>query len=89
MSWRIITYHVPRDPRGIELRSGASCGKLTLAEGDEEEESLDRLGRWFRTIRARDVVGAMSGPAAESRLKECADALDRFAEPVYEARENP
>ena len=64
-------------------------GKLTLAELDEEEQSLERLRRWYRTIRARDVFGAPSAAAAELRLKECAEALEAFAEQVYQARERP
>jgi hypothetical protein len=62
--------------------------KLT-AELDEEEESLERLRRWYRAIRARDVYGAPSAVDAERRLKECAESLERFAELVYQARERP
>lgn len=32
--------------------------KLTLAELEEEEQSLERLRRWHRDIKARDVFGA-------------------------------
>jgi hypothetical protein len=32
--------------------------KFTLAELEEEEQSLERLRRWYRDIRARDVFGA-------------------------------
>ena len=35
-----------------ELAGEVAKGKLTLAELDEEEQSLDRLRRWYRTIRA-------------------------------------
>jgi hypothetical protein len=77
------------DKYEAELKDEVAKGKLTLAELDEEEESLDRLRRWFRTIRSRDLFGAASAPAAERRLKECADSLERFAELVYEAREHP
>ena len=38
-----------------ELAGEAATGKLTLAELDEEEQSLDRLRRWYRTIKARDL----------------------------------
>jgi hypothetical protein len=72
-----------------ELADEVRKGKLTLAELDEEEVTLDRLRRWYRSIRARDLFGAPSGPDAERRLKECAEALERFAEQVYEAREQP
>jgi hypothetical protein len=71
-----------------ELAGEVAKGKLTLAELDEEEQSLERLRRWYRAIRARDLFGAPSGPDAERRLKECAEALERFAEQVYQAREH-
>jgi hypothetical protein len=71
-----------------ELAGEAAKGKLTLAELDEEEQSLERLRRWYRAIRTKDLFGAPSAPLAEQRLKECTDALDRFAEQVYQAREH-
>src|SRR6516165_8715157 len=70
-----------------ELAGEVAKGKLTLAELDEEEQSLDRLRRWYRAIRSRDLFGAPSAPLAERRLKECAEALEGFAEQVYQARE--
>ncbi len=72
-----------------ELAGEIAKGKLTLAELDEEEQSLERLRRWYRAIRARDLFGAPSAAAAEARLKECTEALERFAEQVYQARERP
>jgi len=71
-----------------ELAGEVAKGKLTLAEVDEEEQSLERLRRWYRAIRARDLFGAPSAADAERRLKECAEALERFAEQVYQAREH-
>ncbi len=70
-----------------ELASEVAKGKLTLAELDEEEESLERLRRWYRAIRARDLFGATSAPQAERRIKDVTEALERFAEQVYQARE--
>jgi hypothetical protein len=72
-----------------ELAGEVAKGKLTLAELDEEEQSLDRLRRWYRTIKARDLYSAPSAPAAERRFKECAEALEGFADQVYQARERP
>jgi len=72
-----------------ELGDEVAKGKLTLAELDEEEQSLDRLRRWYRTIRARDLFGAPSAAAADQRLKDCAEALESFAEEVYQARGRP
>jgi hypothetical protein len=70
-----------------ELADEVKKGKLTLAELDEEEESLERLRRWYRAVRARDLFGALSAPVADRRLKECSEALERYAELVYQARE--
>jgi hypothetical protein len=72
-----------------ELADEVAKGKLTLAELDEEEQSLDRLRRWYRTIKVRDLFGAPSAAAADRRLKDCAEALEDFAEQVYQARERP
>jgi len=70
-----------------ELAGEVAKGKLTLAELDEEEESLERLRRWYRAIRGRDLFGAPGATAAERRLKDVAEALERFADQVYQARE--
>jgi hypothetical protein len=72
-----------------ELAGEVAKGKLTLAELDEEEQSLERLRRWYRTIRAWDLFSAPGAADAEQRLKECAEALERFAGQVYAAREYP
>lgn len=58
--------------------------KFTAAELDEEEHSYERLRRWSREIRARDVFVAPSASLAERRLKECAQALEGFSDRVYE-----
>jgi hypothetical protein len=71
-----------------ELAGEVAKGKLTLSELEEEEQSLERLRRWYRAIRGKDLFGASSALLAEQRLKECAEALDRFAEQVYRAREH-
>jgi vacuolar-type H+-ATPase subunit I/STV1 len=70
-----------------ELADEVQKDKLTLAELDEEEENLERLRRWYRAIRARDLFGAPSASVAERRLKDCTEALERYAELVYQARE--
>jgi hypothetical protein len=75
------------DKYEAELKKEIKKAKFTLAELDEEEESLDRLRRWYRAIRGRDLFGAPSASTAERRLKECAEALEGYAELVYEARE--
>lgn len=63
--------------------------KLTLPELEEEEQSYDRLRRWFRELRARDLFRAPSCEMAERRLKDCGEVVEDFAERVYAAREQP
>ena len=57
--------------------------KFTAAELDEEDQNLERLRRWFRDLRRRDVLGAQSQSAAEQRLKECEERLEDFATLVF------
>ena len=59
--------------------------KYTLAELEEEEQSLDRLRRWYRELRVRDLLGTPGTGEGDLRLKECADAFERFAEAVHVA----
>lgn len=57
--------------------------KFTAAELDEEEQNLERLHRWLRDIRRRDVFVAPAQHAAERAVKECEGLLEDFAERVY------
>jgi vacuolar-type H+-ATPase subunit I/STV1 len=59
--------------------------KLTLAELDEEEQSLERLRRWHRELRLRDVLGAPSAAAAERSLKDCEAKLEDYTQRVFHA----
>lgn len=72
-----------------ELASEVAKEKFTLAELDEEEHNVDRLRRWYRELRAKDLFGAPLAAAGETRLKETVAALDDFAEQVYQARQRP
>ncbi|HET6626013.1 MAG TPA: Chromate resistance protein ChrB [Nocardioidaceae bacterium] len=62
--------------------------KYTLAELEEEEQSLDRLRRWYREIRGRDLIGK-SNPVADKVLKECVARFDEYAEAVYRKLGDP
>ena len=77
------------DKAELELQGEFEKEKFTLAELDEEEQNLERLRRWFRELRAKDLFGAPSASGAESRLKACGELLEEFAERVYEARQRP
>ena len=66
-----------------EIEKEIRTKKFTPAELDEEEQNLERLRRWFRDLRRRDVFVAPSQEEAERRLKECGELMEDFAEGVY------
>ena len=66
-----------------ELDKEIATAKFTLAELEEEEQSLERLRRWHRDLRARDLFGAPSAAAAEQRLKHCAERLEDYTDRVF------
>ncbi|GAA3033512.1 hypothetical protein GCM10010448_14610 [Streptomyces glomeratus] len=68
-----------------ELAKEIHIGKFTLAELEEEEQSLERLRRWYRDLTARDVFGAPEAAEAGRRLKRCAAACEDYAERVFAA----
>lgn len=68
-----------------ELEHEIAQQKLTVAELDEEEQSLERLRRWFRELKLRDLFGAPSAAEAEQELKQCQTRLEDFANRVYAA----
>jgi hypothetical protein len=59
--------------------------KFTFAELEEEEQSLDRLRRWYRDLKKRDVLVLPDAETATAALQECGETLDRYAEQVYAA----
>jgi vacuolar-type H+-ATPase subunit I/STV1 len=67
-----------------EIDKEIETEKFTAAELDEEEQNLERLRRWFRELRGRDVFVDSSQERAEVRLKECTERLEDFAERVVE-----
>ena len=70
----------------VEIAGEIAKGKLTLAELEEEEQSLERLRRWHRGVRLRDVVGPSDGrDRADALLERCAQAITDFEQRVFEA----
>ena len=59
--------------------------KFTMAELEEEEQSLERLRRWHRTIKSRDIFGAPSSAEADQQLKHCQERLAEYTERVFAA----
>jgi hypothetical protein len=72
-----------------ELDKETRIAKFTLAELDEEEQSLERLRRWYRELKVRDLFGAPLAAEAEQRLKQCAERLEDYADRVYQAVHQP
>lgn len=72
-----------------EIAKEHRIGKFTLAELDEEEHSLDRLRRWWRDLKARDIFAVAEGSDAEGRLKRCTQVLETYADEVYAAAHAP
>jgi hypothetical protein len=68
-----------------EIDAEIAKAKLTLAELDEEEQSLERLRRWYRELRLRDVLGAPSAADADRRLKACEAKLEDYTQRVFQA----
>jgi hypothetical protein len=59
--------------------------KFTLAELDEEEQSLERLRRWHRELRLRDALGAPSATEAADQLRKSEARLEDYTQRVFEA----
>jgi hypothetical protein len=57
--------------------------KFTFGELEEEEQSLERLRRWYRDLKKRDVLDLPEAKSAEQRLHGCIEILDGYAEQVY------
>lgn len=70
----------------VEIDKEIRIDKLTFAELEEEEQGLERLRRWYKAIKVRDVFGAPSAAAAEQQLKHCAQRLDEYTQLVFAAQ---
>ncbi|MFC9816349.1 Chromate resistance protein ChrB [Streptomyces virginiae] len=68
-----------------EIAKEIRIAKFTLAELEEEEQSLERLRRWHRDLTARDVFGAPEAAEAGIRLRECVAVCEDYAEEVFTA----
>lgn len=68
-----------------ELDKEEAIGKYTLAELEEEEQSLDRLRRWYRDLRGRDLLASPFVTDAATDLKNCEQRFDTYADHVYAA----
>jgi hypothetical protein len=68
-----------------EIDKELAANKLTLAELEEEEQSLERLRRWYRELKTRDVFATPGASEAEQRLKVCVERLEDYTNQVFAA----
>ena len=68
-----------------EIDKEIDKAKFTMAELEEEEQSLERLRRWHRELKARDLFGASAAGEADQQLKHCVDRLADYTERVFQA----
>ena len=71
-----------------ELDKEERMGKYTLAELEEEEQSLDRLRRWYRELRSRDLLAIPASVHSATDLKTCEERFALYADHVYAAVTN-
>jgi hypothetical protein len=72
-----------------ELDHEERIGKYTLAELEEEDQSLDRLRRWYRELRSRNLLGIPAPTDPATALKICEERFETYAEHVYAALSSP
>lgn len=72
-----------------ELDKEIRIRKFTLAELEEEDQSLDRLRRWYRDLKARDVFGAGNSEQATAALQQCTQRFEDYSERVIDALHDP
>lgn len=79
------------DCRGFEeeIAKETRNRKFTLAELEEEDQSLERLRRWFRDLKNRDALELPEAAAAEDLLGRCAALFDEYAGRVYSVLHAP
>jgi ChrB-like protein len=72
-----------------ELDKEERLGKYTLAELEEEEQSLDRLRRCYRELRSRDLLGIPATTDSATTLKLCEERFETYPERLYAVITNP
>jgi hypothetical protein len=72
-----------------ELTKEERLEKYTLGELEEEEQSLDRLRRWYRELRSRDLLGVPATTDSATALKLCEERFEAYADHVYAALSTP
>ena len=72
----------------FEAELAGEIAKEKFSPNSTGRHNHDRLRRWYRELRGRDLFGAPSSPLAERRLKSAPTPWEDFAERVFGAREH-
>ena len=56
---------------------------LTFAEYEENEEDLRKLESWFEKVKKRDILAGKEAEEASEGLEKCRQALQCFADEVF------
>ena len=72
-----------------ELDKEERLAKYTLAELEEEEQSIERLRRWYRELRSRDLLGIPATTDSATTLKLCEERFETYTEHLYAVLTNP
>lgn len=72
----------------VELKRETQTRHFTFAELQENDEDLKKLTGWLRKIEGLDFYNAPKATDAHQRLKVCTEALDAFADRVYEVEQH-
>lgn len=75
------------DDFDAEIAKETAGGHFTYAEIEENDEDLKKLRVWLVKIRKLDFYDAPIAAEAERRLRQCAEALDGYANRVFAEQE--
>ena len=67
-----------------EIAREVAKRKFTFGELEEEEQTMDRLRRWYRELKKRDILRLPQAASALARLRACEAKLGDYAEQVYD-----
>jgi DNA-binding transcriptional regulator PaaX len=71
-----------------EIETETAAAHFTYAELEENDEDLTKLRSWLDKVSARDTLRAARRGDAEDALRDCATALEEFANRVYHAEDH-
>jgi len=56
---------------------------FTYEEAEEIQQDLEKIRRWYETVKARDWFGADGSAGAAAWIERCAELYSHFEEDVY------